>query len=262
MEKRPSSTNTLKMKALSVLSMPHSFLKSNDLAMVSVELDLDFDAKCQIHNENEENVDEKEDFSFACIEPQGTLVSADEIFDNGKIKPTYPIIKRSFIFTTANGNDTLTLQPPLKKVFVKQVNNFTLESKGVNNVNEKLENTMMVEMKASNEKCKKSNSTGFSRIWRFRQNTKLRSNSDGKDAFVFLNPSVPIRSNQAKEENVVSNKEKDKKCKKSMSAHEKHYVTNRKRKESVKRKSFLPYKKDLIGFFANVNGFSRNLHPF
>ncbi|TKY58644.1 hypothetical protein E2542_SST15712 [Spatholobus suberectus] len=59
----------------------------------------------------------------------------------------------------------------------------------------------MVEVEASNNKCNKSKSMGFSKTWRFRENMKLRSYSDGQNAFVFLNPlgSVPMRSNDVKE---------------------------------------------------------------
>ncbi|TKY58643.1 hypothetical protein E2542_SST15711 [Spatholobus suberectus] len=122
----------------------------------------------------------------------------------------------------------------------------------------------MVEVEASNNKCKKSKSTGFSKTWRFRENMKLRSYSDGQNAFVFLNPlgSMSTRSNDAKEKNVVSKKGNGAKCKTSLSPHEKLYMMNRKGKENSKRKSFLPYRQDLIGFFTNVNGFSRNIIPF
>ncbi|TKY60859.1 hypothetical protein E2542_SST17962 [Spatholobus suberectus] len=122
----------------------------------------------------------------------------------------------------------------------------------------------MVEVVASNDKCKKSNSMGSSKTWRFQEYLKLRSNSDGKDAFVLLNPSgsMPMRSNKAKKENVVSKKGNGKKCKIVLSAHEKLYVMNRKRTENSKQKSFLPYRLGLIGFFTNKNRFTKNLHPF
>ncbi|TKY60861.1 hypothetical protein E2542_SST17964 [Spatholobus suberectus] len=122
----------------------------------------------------------------------------------------------------------------------------------------------MVEVVASNDKCKKSNFMGSSKTWRFQEYLKLRSNSDGKDAFVLLNPSgsMPMRSNKAKKESVVSKKGNSEKCKIVLSAHEKLYVMNRKRKEISKQKSFLPYKRGLIGFFTNRNRFTKNLHPF
>ncbi|XP_041011298.1 uncharacterized protein LOC121255073 [Juglans microcarpa x Juglans regia] len=113
----------------------------------------------------------------------------------------------------------------------------------------------------------------------------MRSNSDGHDAFVFLSqPSGNAKprnetSTAKKNENVNKNEkagrvgvEKAKPNEKAKakgvrgsgetasSAHERHYVKNRAKKEGEKRKSYLPYKQ--VGFFTNVNGFSRNVHPF
>ncbi|KAH0991665.1 hypothetical protein GBA52_003148 [Prunus armeniaca] len=119
----------------------------------------------------------------------------------------------------------------------------------------------------------KSNSTGSSKLWRVRD-LKLRSNSDGKDAFVFLNPNsttTPPKPSQETADNksgakivktVEKVKGKAKKAETVSSAHEKHYVMNRAKKEGDKRRSYLPYRQDLVGFFTNVNGLSRNVHPF
>ena len=134
---------------------------------------------------------------------------------------------------------------------------------------------------ASPETCRKSNSTGFSKLWRFRD-LVLRSNSDGRDAFVFLNNSndktrtrsSSSSSSTAAEENdkkVITEKKKGKektstssetkkKTTTTKSAHEKLYMRNRAMKEEVKHRSYLPYKQ--VGFFTNVNGLSRNIHPF
>lgn len=127
---------------------------------------------------------------------------------------------------------------------------------------------------ASPETCRKSNSTGFSKLWRFRD-LVLRSNSDGRDAFVFLNSNAAVgdksSSRPAKltsEDEKKSTKTKKGKekttssasAKKTKSAHEKLYMRNRALKEEVKHRSYLPYKQ--VGFFTNVNGLSRNIHPF
>ncbi|RDX78710.1 hypothetical protein CR513_40965, partial [Mucuna pruriens] len=219
------------MQALSILPVSNSFLNFDDSTLVPARLDPNFSVENQIHNANEEDVEEQEDFSFPCIDPQGTLIFADEIFDNGKIRPIFPIFDQSLIFTTAHDNDTLPLRLPLKKVFIKQLNDFPSKSKGLHN---KTAQKTMVEVIASNDKSKKSNSMGFSKTWTFREDLKLRSNSDGDNAFVLLNPSgsVPIRSSKVKE-NVVSKKGNDGKCKIALSAHEKLYVMNRKKKENI-----------------------------
>ncbi|KAL2957151.1 hypothetical protein AAZX31_18G128200 [Glycine max] len=93
---------------------------------------------------------------------------------------------------------------------------------------------------------------------------KLRSNIDGKHTFVLLNPlgSMPMKSIVAKEESNVSKRGNSGKCKTTLSPQEKLYMMNKKSKETCKRKSFLPYRQNLIGVFVIVNGFSRILSSF
>ncbi|XP_027348130.1 uncharacterized protein LOC113859600 [Abrus precatorius] len=251
------------MKSLSILPMPHSFLKYDNVSpILAIKPISDFDTKYESNCDNEENIDENYEFSFACIKHEGPFVFADEIFDNGQIRPTYHAFDQSLIFTITHDKETSPLQSPLRKLFVEQVNSFSSNSKVCSN--DTLQNMTMVEVDVSNHQCKKSNSTGFSTKWRFKKNLKLRSNSDGKDAFVFLNPSLTMsmRSKEAKKKNVVLKNKKGEKVKTALSPHEKFYVSNRKRKESIRRKSFLPYRQGLIGFFTNVNRFRRNPNPF
>lgn len=263
MQQRTSSITMLKMQALSNLHMPHSFLNLDDVTPIPSKHGIDhFSVQEQIHQDRAENFEE---FGFTCIDPQGTLIFADEIFDNGQIRPIYPtIFNQSLLFTATHDNDTSHLRPPLKKLFVEQHKDF--DSKSCDILKEPLndqpsQNMTIVEVEALNECCKKSNSTGFSKLWRFRRDLKLRSSSDGKDAFVSFNPPVPTESNKTKGENITVKKRKVGKNK-TLSAHEKFYLANRMRKESNKQKSFLPYKQQLLGLFTNVNGLSRNLHPF
>lgn len=129
--------------------------------------------------------------------------------------------------------------------------------------------------------CKKSNSTGFSKLWRFRDFMN-RSNSDGRDAFVYLNNNTTITTSSLsnvvkKEDKIVSQKKEKsggdgvvklvtqnkKKIKKSEAvlAHEVYMKSKAKHEE--RRRSYLPYRPDLVGFFTNVNGgLTRNVHPF
>ncbi|KAG6578650.1 hypothetical protein SDJN03_23098, partial [Cucurbita argyrosperma subsp. sororia] len=139
---------------------------------------------------------------------------------------------------------------------------------------------------AERGKCKKSKSTGSgwssSRRWRLR-NLLPRSNSEGgKNLFVFLTPSSKSESTRKKEEkseklgkdtkgkkscseaNAVARKTKIKRTsvEKESSAHELFYVRSRMSKEGDKRRSFLPYRQDLVGFWANLNTVSKALPPF
>lgn len=143
---------------------------------------------------------------------------------------------------------------------------------------------------AERVKCKKSKSTGSgsgsgsssSRRWRLR-NLLPRSNSEGgKNLFVFLTPSSKSESTRKKEEKseklgedakgkkscseakavVRHSKIKGGSVEKGSSAHELFYVRNRMLKQGDKRRSYLPYRQDLVGFWANLNTVSKALPPF
>ncbi|KAI4388033.1 hypothetical protein MLD38_000409 [Melastoma candidum] len=125
--------------------------------------------------------------------------------------------------------------------------------------------------------CKKSNSTGSrsSGRWRFLDLLR-RSNSDRRESFVFLKPSLEA-AKLAKEERNSRGGGKSKttgaaaegeqrKATSSGSRLEVFYTRN---KVAVKgggggsrRKSYLPYRQDLVGFLANVNSLGRTFPPF
>ncbi|GMI74981.1 hypothetical protein HRI_001167400 [Hibiscus trionum] len=230
--------------------------------------------------DEKENEDEEEDgeFSFVCLNPDGSPVSADDLFQDGQIRPVFPLFNRDLLFADENGTVLKTeegdvaLPPQVKKVFVEDLPDTTSSSTSdpAGPYCEWRGGKTVVE--ASPDTCRKSNSTGFSKLWRFRD-LKLRCSSDGKDAFVFLNhPPPPSSSSSVKAEKknekeekkpkVKVSEEKPKKSGKtaSPSAHEMLYVKNRAQREGVKRRSYLPYKQ--VGFFTNVSGLSRNVHPY
>ncbi|CAA7036051.1 unnamed protein product [Microthlaspi erraticum] len=255
----------------------------------SVEFDDEEEAR------EEEDEEEGEEFSFACVNGEGSPITADEAFEDGQIRPVFPLFNRDLLFDyDSAGNDGVSatdengqaMRPRLRKLFVedrdgdgeKAAADSELEPLGPycswsgNTVEE-----------TSPETCRKSNSTGFSKLWRFRD-LVLRSNSDGRDAFVFLNNNVVGDKTQssssssstaaaklasdddkkpAEESKSKTKKGKDKTTsseKRTKSAHEKLYMRNRALKEEGKHRSYLPYKQ--VGFFTNVSGLSRNIHPF
>ncbi|KAK4782644.1 hypothetical protein SAY86_007018 [Trapa natans] len=127
-------------------------------------------------------------------------------------------------------------------------------------------------------RCKKSNSTGSCpKRWRFLDLLR-RSNSEGKDSFAFLSPSSsssPTAGGKGSKEKRSSSDEpkttaaakagKTKATKEKVaaaSAHETFYVRSKAMKEGDRRRSYLPYRKDLVGIFANLNGLSRSFAPF
>ncbi|XP_058746131.1 uncharacterized protein LOC131619006 [Vicia villosa] len=219
--------------------------------------------KEQIQNNDEENIEERE-FSFPCADVQGMRIFADDIFENGQIRKLIPHLHQSLLLTSTSKSFASPVRPCLKKIFI--INSVCPQSRSdvisKEPQNELLENITFVEMKDSTESYKKSNSTGSSNLWRCRQNMNLRCNSDHKDSLVLLNPSAPKNHVKTKVESIVVEKRKEDHPKNALSTYEKLYLTNKTRKGSNKRRSFLPYKHQLLGFFTNMNGLSKNLHPF
>ncbi|WOG96435.1 hypothetical protein DCAR_0415770 [Daucus carota subsp. sativus] len=104
--------------------------------------------------------------------------------------------------------------------------------------------------------CKKSRSTGSVLFKRFKICDLLRSSSDGKESYLF-SAKIDKSSNKIdyrKSPGRVTGKVK---AAPASSAHELFYVQNRSIKEGDKRKSFLPYRKDLVGFFSVLGRASR-----
>ncbi|CAK9182743.1 unnamed protein product [Ilex paraguariensis] len=250
----------------------------------------------QSQHENEEEEQEEpdeedgdEDFSFVCnvaVDPSSPI-SADDIFRNGEIRPVFPLFNQDLLLLLSDHEDVDSdktynsrlrphRRPPLKKVFIETDDTplppSSSESDDIDGVADgpycAWSKGKVIE--ASPEVCKKSNSTGFSKLWRFGDFAN-RSHSDGRDAFVFLNNTTTTKAATSvkREEKVAEKKpekiktgelkanvngvgggEKIKKAKKkvvkaetsSLSA----YMKNRAMDED-RRKSYLPYRPGLLG---------------
>ncbi|KAG6736380.1 hypothetical protein POTOM_060875 [Populus tomentosa] len=119
--------------------------------------------------------------------------------------------------------------------------------------------------------CKKSSSTwSNSKRWKFKDFIH-RSNSDGKDTYVFLMPNNKMSGLHhqrlgSDDQDRNHNKQGTEKRKEAKGAggclfqFQEHY--HLRSKEGDKRCFYLPYRLDLVGFLSNVNGVERNLHPF
>lgn len=237
----------------------------------------------------DESVDEEDDFEFSFVgrESESSPISADEIFFNGQIKPYFPIFNRDLL-STEDADNIDDLKPlnrqspgrtPLRKLLNEERDSPSSSSSEADELEGVLPGTYCVwapkPPDASPGRCKKSNSTGSSKRWRFRD-LLPRSNSEGKDTFIFLTSSGSSKKRVEKSKpNDVSKEVRTSSEVKvtgtsigkgfageNASAHEMHYVRSRAVKTVDRRRSFLPYRQDLVGFFANVNGLSRNLHPF
>lgn len=243
--------------------------------------------------EHHEDEDEDEfEFAFVCRDSSSSPISADDIFCNGQIRPVYPVFDRSLLqqndvvleasrdskaptaTTTPTPTPTRRRQPLRKLMFEEERDSMaSCSSSEADELDGLPPETFCVwTPKAAAEasprgSCKKSNSTGSSKRWKFRQLLR-RSNSEGKDMFVFLTPTkkAPQKASSGGDVKVAgkgSALQGVSVAGDGAVAHEAHahYVKSRASsvgKEDEKKKSLLP----LVGLFANVNGLGKSLHPF
>ncbi|XP_057983943.1 uncharacterized protein LOC131168490 [Malania oleifera] len=255
-----------------------------------------FDSK--LAEEDERGLDVDDNFEFCVVRcgsnsgADAFTVSADNMFYGGQSHPIFPVFNRDLLLDKGRVLDSRTgevpsIGIPLRKLFFEDRDPLSSSSSEADEPESLPPSTYCAwtpkASEASPGKCKKSSSTGSCcRRWRFRDLLR-RSHSDGKDSFVFLN-ATGTSAGGKKEEKITEKTERTSKTKqrrssgeflsgksnakaklpnelrneKVLSAHEIFYVKNRALKEGEKRRSYLPYRKDLFGFFANVSGFSRN----
>ncbi|KAF8049608.1 hypothetical protein N665_2171s0010 [Sinapis alba] len=262
------------MQVISPLSPATRFVGKESFAELYGNLNDDFSSKLKVgftkeeEEEEENNSDmnnleededdddereegEDEEFSFTSVNTDNSTITADEAFEDGQIRPVYPLFNRNLLFEP----EERSLRSPLKKLFAEATAEREEESEPIGPYCSWSGKTVVEE--ASPETCRKSSSTGFSKLWRFRELVS-RSNSDGKDAFVFLNHGDKNQS--AAKVSGGDGGVKRTEMKTRSSAHERLYMRNRAIREEGKRRSYLPYRH--VGFFTNVNGLTRNVHPY
>lgn len=280
-----SSSNRLSLIAARVVNefQPHadlddylfnhqSYPKSN---RISFEKDDELNKIDKIDDHDDEDDDEDdEEFEFPSVSNQFDTSSNC----NGLIGPAYPLFDTKLLikeeYTSQNDRNlnnsaNLSATPvrlPLRKLFSEERDR---DSPSCSSSEADELDRVPAEMycvwkpktaEKSPENCKKSNSTGSSKRWKFRD--LLRSNSEGKDSFVFL--TNPIKRRDAT--NKIKRSEKDVKVSgkvNDVSGEIPATLEYRLRNERVERNDQRrPYKKDIVGMLADVNGVSRNLRPF
>ncbi|OWM71539.1 hypothetical protein CDL15_Pgr005726 [Punica granatum] len=242
--------------------------------------------------------EEEDDFEFVSLveNPDQVLISG------GYARPVFPVFNRDLLsggggretshLGEDENEDERSIMIPLKNLFLEDRDAPSCSSSEADELEGVPEGTYCVwtprspAVEQSPSRCKKSNSTGScSKRWRLRDLMR-RSNSDGKDSFVFLTPSSSssptAKSPDSKAPGAAGPKEKKsptgaeakiparpgnsskpaKEKASSASAHEAFYVRNRAMKEGDRKRSYLPYRKDLVGFFATASGLGRNFPPF
>lgn len=277
-----TSSDKLAKIAARVVQEFQAELDFDDYLFDEKEHDDKEDEENKNNQEEEENESEEEEFEFAFVsrEPDLSPIPADQIFYNGQIRPVYPLFNTDLLLahdgqvenSISSTKTSSAVRLPLGKLFIEERERDTASSCSSSEADELdgvpagtycVWTPKAAEAVESPGRCNKSNSTGTSKRWKFRD-LLHRSNSDGKDTFVFLAPSSKKSEGKAEKgtkelaAKITGNIVKTK----AVGGGDKGNVRMGTVKESDRRRSYLPYKKDLVGVFANVNGVSRSLHPF
>ncbi|KAK6123467.1 hypothetical protein DH2020_042788 [Rehmannia glutinosa] len=257
------------MQESSVISLSPSFnsYSNTKLAEIAARVVEEFGSEefyDEFYFEREENssagrIEEEED------------AGEDEEFEFAFIRPVYPVFNRDLFlgrrvgFENENEKENVvpnsgsdkgpTVRLPLRKLFIEErettmtVTSSSSSSEADDELDGVPAETYCVwrpkEDAAADGRCKKSSSTGsISKRWKFRD-LLHRSHSDGgKDRFVFLGPS-----------NSGRRKENDEKVKTPAGAGKVKTLSPTpppyNRDGGEKRRSYLPYRQDLVGLFAN-----------
>ncbi|KAF3964065.1 hypothetical protein CMV_011608 [Castanea mollissima] len=120
---------------------------------------------------------EEEEFSFSCTNPDGSPISVDDVFVNSQIRTIFPIFNHDLLFGGGYDEDlksrvdSLSLQSPLRKLFVESASESASESDELEGVPAETycewsgaASGGANAVEASPKLCKKSNSTGFSKL--------------------------------------------------------------------------------------------------
>ncbi|GER53168.1 hypothetical protein STAS_30659 [Striga asiatica] len=213
------------------------------------------------------------DFDFAFVNRESepsSPIPADEIFQNGKIRPVYPVFDTDLLIrrqgksrseaeigdgdrNSGSGSGRYRVRHPLRDLFIEERGTTIRTASSSSSSSEADEPT------ATDSYCdwqpgaaaegglgKKSVSAGGnSKRWRFKvKDLVRRSQSDGsKSSIVVLTDETKaVRETPAGGGEVIP-------------APRPPYN----RDAGEKRRSYLPYRQDLVGFFGNVNGLRKNL---
>ncbi|XP_051149257.1 uncharacterized protein LOC127263976 [Andrographis paniculata] len=249
-------------------------------------LNLDFQAALNLERENssddevredeDEDEEQEEEFSFINGGELPSPVAAEDAFSEGRIKTVFPLFNQGFLLPDDDPNSLIENLPirPAVKVFVETSEGSSgtaASAAGESEISgpycEWSDRKAVEASEQGCSNCKKSNSTGFSKIWRLKELRGKRSNSDGRDAFVFLNSTQPPKK-KAEESPAAAaarsseRKEKGKRTT-ALSAHEVYLKSKAKAGKERRTPTYLPYRPELVGFFTTLNGgLTKNVHPF
>ncbi|KAJ8479540.1 hypothetical protein OPV22_023267 [Ensete ventricosum] len=210
---------------------------------------------------DDDDDDSSEDFEFAFVvkDPEAfPSVTADEIFSGGRIIPAYPVFNLASSDageTVAAADETDVAQLiPLRQLLIEE--RVARPASSSSQPEDSGEHCVWAP-----DRCKKSASTGSSLRWRLRDLMVGRSHSDGKEKFVFLDKVSGPKATAAAGKGA---KKAGRGTGTDVVTAPMSYYGKGSGEKAVKgpRRSFLPYRQELFGLFAPVNGLRRSHHPY
>lgn len=194
-------------------------------------------------------MDHDDEFTFAVVPPPVVVDGGGGVFRSGRMGTLYPVFGRP---------RSPPLMPEPETATVSTLGQLLLADR-VPDEEDDLD-SVPAEMycpwspgwsaAASPARCRKSGSTGS--VLRWRPRLVGRSQSDGKEKFVFLNTSGASGSRRKGRNGEGVGGRGDQAWS--------YYAKGS--GNGARRASFLPYKQDLVGFFANAAMFRRSYYPF
>ncbi|VFQ91896.1 unnamed protein product [Cuscuta campestris] len=228
--------------------------------------------------EEEEEDDDEDDFEFSFVRENFDAFPGGFVYD-GQIGSVFPVFNRDLLLDEGfrdpdRGDEGKALRESsagissLKNLFLDEQPQSSSSSSDADELDCVPPGTYCVwrpkkiDESPSSSLGKKSSSTGSHSMPRRIRDLLCRVNSHGNDRYVFLTPKTGETSKAANRPGVETEaagktQAKKKKSKSAaaappMAAHEAFYLRSKAAKEGEKRKSYLPYRRELVGFFANV----------
>ncbi|KAL6842627.1 hypothetical protein ACP4OV_027471 [Aristida adscensionis] len=242
---------------------------------------------------SEDDSDGEFEFPFVSREPAASA-AADELFAGGRIRTFYPVFGRPFDGGDEDAHGAAPEPPraPLGRLFqLEGARTSSVASTSSSSSAASADAAAGLDGASPDSYClwtpgsspassparppRKSGSTGSMARWRrIGELVVGRSHSDGREKFIFLSaPPSPAREHRAPNTKAKAKQPKGNKAAAAAAVTELDTVAAGRRMSygakaspggvAGARRTFLPYRQDLVGLFANMHGLSRSHHhPF
>ncbi|GKA03257.1 carbonic anhydrase [Tanacetum coccineum] len=141
-------------------------------------------------NEEYFNHENDEEFTFMYLDENNTPIPADKASINKYIHPIFPLFDQTLL-SHEERKQLLPINPQVNKVFVESDQVALSSTSEYDRIESVAMGPYCTRKKQPPKLSKKSNSTCFPKLWRLKDKVGC-SNSDGRDAFVFLKK--PVRT--------------------------------------------------------------------